>query len=95
MKVTGQVRRVDDLGRVLLPKEFRKNLDIREGQQLEMVQINDCIIISKAEVIKRKEIVRCEDCKFHHREKGNWCELHDFEFDSDGYCCDGDRREAE
>ena len=38
-------------------------------------------------------LVRCKDCRFYHKEKGGWCELHDFEFDVNGYCCDGERRE--
>lgn len=38
------------------------------------------------------EVVRCKDCKHYHVEKGGWCELHDFEFDRDGYCSDGERR---
>lgn len=35
MKVTGIVRRVDDLGRIVIPKEIRKSLDIREGEPFE------------------------------------------------------------
>ena len=31
MKATGIVRRIDDLGRVVIPKEFRRTLRIREG----------------------------------------------------------------
>ena len=31
MKATGIVRRIDDLGRVVIPKEIRRNLRIREG----------------------------------------------------------------
>lgn len=36
MKATGIVRRIDDLGRVVIPKEIRKTLRIREGQPLEI-----------------------------------------------------------
>lgn len=36
MKATGIVRRIDDLGRVVIPKEIRKTLKIREGNQLEI-----------------------------------------------------------
>ncbi len=36
MRATGIVRRVDDLGRVVIPKEIRKNLGIREGEPLEI-----------------------------------------------------------
>ena len=31
MKATGIVRRIDELGRIVVPKEIRKNLRIREG----------------------------------------------------------------
>ena len=33
MKATGTVRRIDDLGRVVIPKEIRRTLRIREGDQ--------------------------------------------------------------
>ena len=36
MKATGIVRRIDELGRVVIPKEIRKSLGIREGDPLEM-----------------------------------------------------------
>ena len=36
MKATGIIRRVDDLGRVVIPKEIRRNLGIREGEPLEI-----------------------------------------------------------
>lgn len=34
MKATGIVRRIDDLGRVVIPKEIRRNMNIREGDPL-------------------------------------------------------------
>lgn len=36
MKATGIVRRVDDLGRVVIPREIRRSLGIREGEPLEI-----------------------------------------------------------
>lgn len=36
MKTTGIVRRVDDLGRVIIPKEIRRNIGIKEGDPLEI-----------------------------------------------------------
>lgn len=36
MKATGIVRRIDDLGRVVIPKEIRRSLNIREGDPLEI-----------------------------------------------------------
>ena len=38
MKATGIVRRIDDLGRVVIPKEIRRTLRIREGDPLEILQ---------------------------------------------------------
>ena len=36
MKATGIIRRVDDLGRVVIPREIRRALHIREGEPLEI-----------------------------------------------------------
>lgn len=36
MRATGVIRRVDDLGRVVIPKEIRNSLKIREGEPLEI-----------------------------------------------------------
>ncbi|MDD3821633.1 MAG: stage V sporulation T C-terminal domain-containing protein [Bacilli bacterium] len=47
MKTTGIVRRIDDLGRVVIPKEIRKTLRIREGENLEITIERDNIILKK------------------------------------------------
>lgn len=47
MKATGIVRRIDDLGRVVIPKELRRNLKIREGDPLEIFTENDAICFKK------------------------------------------------
>ena len=36
MKATGIVRKIDDLGRIVIPKEIRRTLRIREGDPLEI-----------------------------------------------------------
>ena len=41
MKATGTVRRIDDLGRVVIPKEIRRTMRIREGDPLEIYTDND------------------------------------------------------
>ena len=41
MKATGIVRRVDDLGRIIIPKEIRRTLKIREGDPLEIYTEKD------------------------------------------------------
>lgn len=38
---TGIVRRIDDLGRVVIPKEIRRKLNIHEGDPLEITYTND------------------------------------------------------
>lgn len=45
MKATGVVRRIDDLGRVVIPKEIRKTLRIKEGDPLEIFTDKDGGII--------------------------------------------------
>lgn len=43
MKATGIVRRIDDLGRVVIPKEIRRTMRIREGDMLGIC----CYILNK------------------------------------------------
>ena len=47
MKATGIVRRIDDLGRVVIPKESRRTLRIREGDPLEIYTEKDGEVIFK------------------------------------------------
>lgn len=47
MKATGIVRRVDDLGRVVIPKEIRRSLKIREGDPLEIFIENNGVCFQK------------------------------------------------
>lgn len=47
MKATGIVRRIDDLGRVVIPKEIRRTLKIREGDPLEIFTDREGEIILK------------------------------------------------
>ena len=47
MKATGIVRRIDDLGRVVIPKEIRRTLRIREGEPMEIFTERDGGIILK------------------------------------------------
>ena len=51
MKSTGIIRKVDDLGRVVLPIEFRRVLDISERDELEIFLENDQIILQKFEPV--------------------------------------------
>ena len=47
MKATGIVRRIDDLGRVVIPKEIRRTMRIREGDPLEIYTTKDGEVIFK------------------------------------------------
>ena len=47
MKATGIVRRIDDLGRVVIPKEIRRTLKIREGDPLEIFLGDDNCVCFK------------------------------------------------
>lgn len=47
MSTTGIVRRIDDLGRVVIPKEIRKTLRIKDGEALEIEVADDNIVLKK------------------------------------------------
>ena len=52
MKDTGIVRRIDDLGRVVIPKELRKSLFLKEGTALEIHMVEEGILLKKHDVLK-------------------------------------------
>ena len=47
MKTTGVVRKIDDLGRIVIPKEIRRTLKIREGESLEIFVEDETITLRK------------------------------------------------
>ena len=47
MKATGIVRRIDDLGRIVIPKEIRRACHIKEGDPLEVFLENGAVIFKK------------------------------------------------
>lgn len=48
MKATGIIRRIDDLGRIVVPKEIRKQIGIKEGEPLELfIDENNDIVFSR------------------------------------------------
>lgn len=47
MKSTGMSRKVDDLGRIVIPAEMRKSFGIREGDQLDISVDEDSIILTR------------------------------------------------
>ena len=46
MKATGIIRRIDDLGRVVIPKELRREFNIREGDALEIFTTDEGIVFA-------------------------------------------------
>jgi len=49
MKATGITRKIDELGRIVLPKELRKTLGIEPGTPIEIYTEEDMIILKKFE----------------------------------------------
>lgn len=49
MKATGIIRKVDELGRIVLPIELRRTLDIAERDELEIYLDDDKVILKKYE----------------------------------------------
>lgn len=77
LKATGIVRRIDDLGRVVIPKELRRTLGIMEGDPLEIfVADGDQIVLRKynpgcklcgsienLQTHRRSNLLVCDDCR--------------------------------
>lgn len=47
MKTTGRLCKIDSLGRIVIPKQFRKHLGLHDGSVLELSSDDNCIIIKK------------------------------------------------
>ena len=54
MKATGIVRRIDDLGRVVIPKEIRRTLRIREGDPSQITLTQDYRFVSAMKEIAER-----------------------------------------
>ena len=68
MKGTGIVRRIDDLGRIVIPKEIRETMRIREGDPLEIFTENNMVCITKYETEKKeREKIREYVAQNYHR----------------------------
>ena len=68
MEAKKVVRRIDDLGRVVIPKEIRKTMRIREGEPLEIFTENNMICITKYEPEKKeREKIREYVAQNYHR----------------------------
>ena len=67
-KAVGITRRLDELGRIVIPMEIRKNLNIEIREPLEILQVGDTIEISK-----RKDIRVCYNCGKTLEETYKYC----------------------
>ena len=57
MKATGIVRRIDDLGRVVIPKEIRRACNIREGDPLEIFLQDGAAVFRKYNPTYRDDLM--------------------------------------
>ena len=60
MKATGIVRRIDDLGRIVIPKEIRRNLGLREGEAMEIFLENNRICLEKYSTSDEDLAIKCQ-----------------------------------
>ena len=63
MKSTGVLRRIDDLGRIVIPKEIRKHLKIKNGESLEIFIHDDTVVLKKYSYMSDMEDIaqNCSD----------------------------------
>ena len=77
MKATGIVRRIDELGRVVIPKEIRRTLRIREGDPLELFTDRDELMLKKYSPIASVERFSEGTAKSLHDQSGYLCAISD------------------
>ena len=78
MKATGIVRRIDDLGRVVIPKEIRRTMRIREGDPLEIYTSRDGeVIFKKYSLLGGLEDFAGQLCETMSRSTGCICAVTD------------------
>ena len=56
---TGITRKIDDLGRIVIPKEIRKNLKIKDNDELEISTTDDAVILRKYDFLKKDQVIEC------------------------------------
>ena len=89
MKATGIVRRLDDLGRIVIPKEIRRTLEINEGDPMEIFLTEDggVVLQKSAEPAKDKNalaqkwldnneaLIRRDSARFSIEDRTTVCEI--------------------
>ena len=73
MKATGIVRRIDDLGRIVIPKEIRRTLRIKEGDPLEIFTYKRATVVCGR--ICRHSAKNLVYARFYLRQRRNNCRI--------------------
>ena len=60
MQATGIVRRIDDLGRIVIPKEIRRNMGIREGEAMEIFLEDNYVCFKKYSSSEEDLAIKCQ-----------------------------------
>ncbi|ABR34385.1 MULTISPECIES: AbrB/MazE/SpoVT family DNA-binding domain-containing protein [Clostridium] len=74
MKSSGIVRKLDPLGRIVIPKEIRKVLEIYEGDSMEIIKVDNGVVVKKyikgcifcgsdKDVVEFNGAVVCDGCR--------------------------------
>ncbi|AJH00238.1 AbrB family transcriptional regulator [Clostridium beijerinckii] len=74
MKASGIVRKLDPLGRIVIPKEIRKVLGINDGDSMEIIKVDNEVVVRKYSkgcifcgsdkgVFNFKDILICNECR--------------------------------
>jgi len=74
MKASGIVRKLDPLGRIVIPKEIRKVLGINDGDSMEIIKVDNEVVVRKyskgcifcgndKDVAEFRGAVVCDECK--------------------------------
>lgn len=61
MRVTGIVKRIDDLGRVVIPKELRKSLKLPEGTPMEIFVEGDMICLKRYQPVNEADFIKAKN----------------------------------
>lgn len=67
MKINGIIRKFDDLGRIVIPKEIRNSLEIKEGTAVDITVKDNKVIIEKCTPFE------CEQCGQSIDEQDKFC----------------------
>lgn len=74
MKTTGIVRRIDELGRVVIPKELRRTMHIKEGEEMEVfVAPDDTLVLKKYSALKALSDFSAEYAEILYKYTGHNC----------------------